>query len=357
MRGCAIIVATVVSVGIALPEVAQAQFSPEGVLNNLTRPFRDMFGHVRHSRRGHARRAARAQAMPEDKPSPLGEVGPPAWSNAYEEMLGFVFWQTDYVKALHGRGFGVIADTITGRFQMPRTPVRSATNGDGATGDSCKTAVNTQDNWPSARVEQTLKLSDEQRTALDRLQAAILQSAKSIEVGCRSDMPPTPERLKLLVKSLWSVRDAGIFDRAPLDGFYETLTQAQKDELTKRGPQEANTSAKKANDRANRPPEACALQNTESAERMIKTIRKRVRPNKEQAESLEALHKTSTGMAKLLSASCMQAVPADPLDRLDAGINQVTTINYAATTVEIAFNDFYAKLDSRQKARLDSATR
>jgi hypothetical protein len=35
----------------------------------------------------------------------------------------------------------------------------------------------------------------------------------------------------------------------------------------------------------------------------------------------------------------------------------VTTINYAATTVEIAFNDFYTKLDGRQKARLDSLGR
>jgi hypothetical protein len=62
-------------------------------------------------------------------------------------------------------------------------------------------------------------------------------------------------------------------------------------------------------------------------------------------------------MAKLLSASCTRSVAADALPRLDAGINQVTTINYAATTVEIAFNDFYIKLDSRQKARLDSLGR
>src|SRR6185312_1709080 len=123
MRGCAIIVATVVSVGLALPEVAQAQLSPEGIFNNLTRPFRDMFGHVRHSRRGHPRRAARAEAAPENKPSPLGLVGPPAWQSAYEEMLGVVFWQNDYAMRLHNRGFGVITDTIIGHYKVSRAPI------------------------------------------------------------------------------------------------------------------------------------------------------------------------------------------------------------------------------------------
>jgi hypothetical protein len=32
-------------------------------------------------------------------------------------------------------------------------------------------------------------------------------------------------------------------------------------------------------------------------------------------------------------------------------------MNYAATTVQIAFNDFYSKLDNAQKARFDSLTR
>jgi len=87
---------------------------------------------------------------------------------------------------------------------------------------------------------------------------------------------------------------------------------------------------------------------------MIKTIEQKVRPNKEQAASLENLHKVSADMAKLLMASCARPVPASPMARLDAANDELTAINYAATTVQIAFNDFYSRLDEGQKTRFDA---
>ena len=62
-------------------------------------------------------------------------------------------------------------------------------------------------------------------------------------------------------------------------------------------------------------------------------------------------------MAKLLIASCVRPIPADPMTRLDDANDQLTAINYAATTVQIAFDEFYAKLDGPQKARFDSLSR
>jgi hypothetical protein len=62
-------------------------------------------------------------------------------------------------------------------------------------------------------------------------------------------------------------------------------------------------------------------------------------------------------MAKLLIASCAQPVPADPLGRLDSAGDQITAINYAAANVQIALDDFYARLSRTQKARLDAAGR
>jgi len=103
--------------------------------------------------------------------------------------------------------------------------------------------------------------------------------------------------------------------------------------------------------------QACATQNAEKAERLVKEIEMRVRPNKEQAASFENFHKVSSEMAKLLIASCAQPIPADPMARLDNANDQLTAINYAATTVQIAFNDFYARLDSAQKARFDALGR
>jgi hypothetical protein len=69
------------------------------------------------------------------------------------------------------------------------------------------------------------------------------------------------------------------------------------------------------------------------------------------------LHKTSTEMAKLLAVSCTQPVPADPLARLDDAESQLTRMNYAATSMEIAVNGFYAQLGEQQKAKFNALGR
>jgi hypothetical protein len=99
------------------------------------------------------------------------------------------------------------------------------------------------------------------------------------------------------------------------------------------------------------------MQNAERGERLVKEIEMRVRPKKDQAASFENFHKVSADMAKLLIASCAQPVPADPMARLDSADDQLTAMNYAATTVQVAFDDFYGKLDNEQKARFDSLSR
>jgi hypothetical protein len=103
--------------------------------------------------------------------------------------------------------------------------------------------------------------------------------------------------------------------------------------------------------------QACAAQNIGKAERLVKEIEMRVRPNRNQAAGLQNLHKTSGDMAKLLIASCAQPIPADPMARLDSADDQLTALNYAATTVQIALDDFYGKLSSDQKGRFDSLGR
>jgi hypothetical protein len=103
--------------------------------------------------------------------------------------------------------------------------------------------------------------------------------------------------------------------------------------------------------------QACASQNIGSAERMIKEIEMKVRPDKTQAASLESLHKISSDMAKLLIASCAQPIPSDPLARVDAANDQITAMNYAATNVQIALDEFYAGLSQQQKARFEATGR
>jgi LTXXQ motif family protein len=377
MRGRTILLITVLGAAIPLPDAGQAQLSPQGVIGGISRPFRQMLGHFGHFPRARHYRASAAEARaaaaaPSNETSNvagsrLGRVGPPVWPDAYEDLLGFTFWPEDYASRLRGRGFDVIADTIIGRFDLPRPSARAATTGAAVKNDSnnessvdqCGDFPNTGSNWPAARVEQILQLSDAQHESLEKMQMAVAQSIKNIRADCRgSGTLAPPDRLSALVQTLWTVRDAGISMRGPLKNFHDTLTNTQKDSFAGHQPQNGSPpDPKTASNGMNKQFQACASQNAEKAERMIKEIEMKIRPNKDQAPSLEDLHKTSADMAKLLIASCAQPIPADPMARLDAADDQLTAINYAATTVQIAFGNFYLKLNNDQRARFDSLAR
>jgi hypothetical protein len=224
--------------------------------------------------------------------------------------------------------------------------------------DQCNDAWSENDKWPTTRLEQILQLSNAQHDALEKLQLAATQSLKNIKAGCHEpgDLS-SPDRLRALVQMLWIVRDGGISMRTPLKGFYEMLTSAQKSSFAIEQPHIKSPPDGKAPDGENKLYQTCASQNIGSAERLIKEIEMKTRPNKDQAASLENLHKVSSDMAKLLIVSCAQATPADPLARLDAADDQLTAINYAATNVQIAVDDFYGRLSNSQKARFEASGR
>ena len=380
MRGHSLIFVAIFSSTLVLPEVAQAQFSPGGIINGITRPFRQALRHFGHyPLHRHHRAPAAAQRIPRATPpakaalpsniSRLGWVGPAAWPTAYEDVLGFTFAPNDYAIQLRERGFDVIANTITGRFDVSRVPTRAATTGtavrdaaDDRHDDACRNRAPAQDDWPAARIQQVTKLSDEQRQALEKVQNTVDDSVKSIRANCRDSAALTaPNRLNALVRAIWTVRDAGISVRAPVRSFYDSLTPEQQASFVIKQPQSpANVDTKPPQDQQQQQQQqyqACAPQNVGAAERMIKEIEQRVRPNKDQTASLETLHKTATDMAKLVMASCMQPLPTDPVTRLEAADSQLIALNYAATTMQIAFNDFYSRLDDGQKKRLDATGR
>jgi LTXXQ motif family protein len=372
MHGRTILLIATLSVTILLPDAGRAQLSPQGVIGGITRPFRQMLGHFGHFPRARHHRAVAAESraaapIPSNETSAsagsrLGWVGPPAWPSAYEDMLGFTFWPDDYASRLRGRGFDVIADTITGRFDLPRSSARTATTGAAVRNDAdnetsverCGDTSSTESNWPALRIQQILQLSDAQHAALEEFELAAAESVQKIRDDCRLPGAP-PDRLRALVQTLWTLRDAGISVRKPVKNFYDALTNTQKNAFASQQPQRgSHADPKTADNVMNKQYQACTSQNAEKAERLIKDIEMRVRPNKGQVASLENLHKVSADMAKLLIASCAEPISADPMARLDAADDQLTAMNYAATTVQIAFDDFYLKLNNVQRTRFES---
>jgi hypothetical protein len=375
MRARAAIVAGLLAAAVPLDSPAQAQFSPQGIIGGVTRPLRQMLGNFGHYPRSHRHRSsggARAAAPVPDRDaaqstvkSRLGRAGPAAWVTAYEDVLGFAFWPDDYGAQFRSRGFDVIADTITGRLDRMRGSTRVATTGtarnDGGndvSAEQCNDTPSADDKWPASRIEQLLQLSDAQHVTLEKVQLAANDAVKTIRSNCQQlgDLSP-PDRLRALVQALWVVRDGDIAMRVPLKNFYESLTSAQKNSFAVQQPQNTPPLDDKTQGGENKQNQACAAQNIGSAERLVKEIEMKVRPDKTQAASLENLHKASSDMAKLLIASCTQPIPADPLARLDSASDQITAMNYAASNVQIALDDFYGGLSQTQKARFEATGR
>jgi hypothetical protein len=381
MRARATIVAGLLIAAVPLDSPAQAQLSPQGIIGGVTRPLRQMLGHFGHFPRSYRHRsasgarvaapaAAVAPALAPERDtqgsvkSRLGRAGPAAWVTAYEEALGFAFWPDDYGAQFRSRGFDVIADTITGRFDRMRAPRIATTGaarndtGNDVSADQCNDTSSADDKWPASRIEQLAQLSDTQRGLVDKVQSATNDAVKTIRSNCRQlgDLSP-PDRLRALVQALWVVRDGDMAMRAPLKDFYESLTSAQKNSFALQQPQNASPPDDKTQGGENKQYQACAAQNIGNAERLVKEIEMKVKPDKAQAASLENLHKASSDMAKLLIASCAQPIPADPLGRLDSASDQITAINYAASNVQIALDDFYGRLSQTQKARFEATAR
>ncbi|MBI3702358.1 MAG: Spy/CpxP family protein refolding chaperone [Rhizobiales bacterium] len=305
---------------------------------------------------------ARASQVAQPPNQELADSGLIAWPNAYQDVLGYTLWPATYAAQVRGHGFNLIADTVTAAprgTEMARNATTGSAQSDSDVSSTQACNKDVQMSWPVSQIEQTAHLNDAQREALGRLRTALTESIKTMTATCRdvASLPPT-NRLDATVQQLWALRDAGIYVRVPLKDFYDSLTDAQKTLFKWRQPQDSSRQGANATKAAmGRQYQACASQSLAGSERLIKQIEQEVRPSKEQGESIEALRKTSGEMAKLLTASCAQPIPADPVARLDSVNDQLTAISYAATSVEIALDGFYAQLDEAQKEKFDSIGR
>jgi len=376
MRARTALVLGVLAFAFAAPDTASAQLSPGGVFGAVTRPFRELlgrFGHYPRHRHHHATTRERPPAAVRAEPPPqaeqrraeergdeqLGWVGTAAWPSAYQDILTFTFWPAENGQAIRGRGFDLIAATVAGAPSAKPRQVATTGSATATRADACADSQNVDDKWPAERLEKTLQLTAEQRAALDRLQQASAQAIKTIKAGCRDDAAwPAPARLDAMVQQLWAVRDAGIFIRAPLKKFYDSLNDSQKANfIVQPRANDANPDPNAAKEAMGRQYQACAGPSLQGAEALMRQFEEKLRASKTDNVNLDALRKTSSDMAKMLTAACAQPIPADPVARLDAENDQLTAINYAAMAMADAINGVYAQLDETQRAKLDAAGR
>ena len=165
----------------------------------------------------------------------LGLTGPLSWPNAFEDVLGYTLWPQDYEQRLRAHGFGDLVAVIFRPAVAPAQVTRadtprgrgSDTAGRPAAG-LCGDAPEPVD-WPGRRLEQAGSLNDKQRAALGALRTAVTEAVKSIRTACREEVGlASPDRLISMQATLWAVRDASLLVRAPLQAFYNSLSDEQK---------------------------------------------------------------------------------------------------------------------------------
>ena len=202
---------------------------------------------------------------------------------------------------------------------------------------------------PMDRIEKTLQPSGEQRASFDELKAASAKAEEIMKASCPSEIPLTPiSQLDAAEKRVDAMMQAVQALRAPLDTFYNSLTEEQKrrlDSLANRGGH-------------NKAGETITQLCSDSAARFTnlpsEQIQQTVQPKEQQMPAFEALKAASSKAANILNGTCPSETPSTPGDRLDAMAKRLNATAQALNTVRPALQDFYASLDDEQKARFNT---
>jgi hypothetical protein len=166
-------------------------------------------------------------ACPDDLPStPAGRMA--AMRQRLEAMRDAV----QIVRPVLERFYASLNDEQKARFNALEPEQSTAANQRAQKAELaqvCGTAVTKTSSVPRARIEQALRLSSDQRTALDNLDAATAKAAEVFAAECPSEETLTPPgrlaameaRLEAMLKALDIVQPA-------LTQFYDSLSDEQK---------------------------------------------------------------------------------------------------------------------------------
>jgi LTXXQ motif family protein len=374
-RQMPVILVVILAVLAPATRPAQAQFalSPRGILGAMTRPLRGLLGRLHHRGVHHARRSEAHDASAAPEHDQARRTGPSAArydaGNPYEALLGYTFWPVRYDNDFNRYGFGAIAVAIAGPSMGAASTVGSAGHARLATtggplasprGDllpQCDIAATSTSDWLTGEIRRSLRPDAKQLRAYDKVRGRLIEGSKAINASCTAAASDSPtQRLAALKQRLWALHDAGQLVRPALKDFYDTLSDQQKAKFTATtaGEQAPPENSKVASAPMGQRYQACAAQSAGATERLIADIEKQVRPAREQQAGLQDLREKSAQMEKLLLASCAQPTPKDPMARLDAADERLVAMNFAASNLEMALNNFYASLDKGQKTRFES---
>jgi hypothetical protein len=363
-----------------MSEPVQAQ-SPGRILGPLTAPFRMILRGVprartprayrtpranRNAARERSRAATRRHAATGAAAAGAAVFWPISAPDAFEDMLGYAFWPREYGRQFWSHGprdimramtaptaaFASEADEAPSTRRLSAALVSSA---QAAESDRavCIARVKDQAMRPLDHIDETIRLSDDQKQGLNKLRAAVRDAIDGEAAACRGDLPATqPERLRAMINGLWAMRYAEFRIRPALETFYGLLTDEQKTRLA----EEPQTVGGSEPVPAEAPTAICGEAMTGNAN-PFEPIQRALRPSDEQRKSLQMLYGASMEMAQFLTTTCPTETPSTPMARLGAASDRVVSLLHAAMNIEPMLGEFYASLNDQQRRRFNAAIR
>jgi hypothetical protein len=207
------------------------------------------------------------------------------------------------------------------------------------------------------RIERAVSPNASQRDALEQLRPALAQAIERIAATCPTAVPASlAERLNAIQNRIWAMRDALLTIRLPLETFYTSLNDEQRQQLRQEERQPAQMTADATEGRgqaaADRSAPTCAEPAAGTADWIMRTIERAAPPGGEQRAGLEAMRLRSAAMAQLIAASCPGDAQVDPMRRFAAATDRLDLLLFATMSMSPMLQQLYGSLDDKQKAGL-----
>jgi LTXXQ motif family protein len=286
--------------------------------------------------------------------------GPVFWPYAYSDIFDYAFWVDGYDE---GFWFYVYDDFFDGIFWDEFGPPEDYAYGPAprlrasyaGVEELCQQPGTGITSWPFAKIEREVGLTDEQKRLLAKVRDAARKAAATFKVSCpaaRAFALTPPGRLQAMMGRLSATLEAVQIVRPPLEEFYSSLNDEQKERFNRLGPKKSVTSAEVREALPNQA-KACAEAKPGLTNLPIEQIENVVKPTDAQAADLDKLDEAVGEAVSILQAACPIDMPLTPPGRLQAMEIRLKAMIEAANAVKPALDSFYSSLSDEQKARFN----
>ena len=284
----------------------------------------------------------------------------PFWTYGNQFVWDAMFWPgpqyaygPGYDDVYGGYAYGGPARTRTARRVAPETTGSVTNSADLA--QSCGGLAPGVTDLPIDSIQQSLQLTDDQLKSLNALKAASSQASDVLKASCSSEISMTPlGRLDTVQKRLDGMVQAWGMIRTPLDDFYNSLNDEQRQRFAALGPASSARSDRRGSASGDNLAALCSSRTESFTQLPVQRVEQAVKPTQQQQDALEKLKAASTEAANQLQASCPTQSPQTPIDRFDAVGKRLDAMAGAIRTVRPALADFYSSLTDEQKARFNT---